>query len=207
MDYANATWRTSRTAGTVGAQPARPRNQAQTPDLMGILATNKITTAAALADFQDAITEQMQETRRKEAIGRRLRELRVRSPYTQEKVAELIDVSLRGYQKMEQSGGIKYENLEQLAELFHVDVDYFFQSEEQPVAADRLDQAIQLLAENQELMRQILRRLEAVAPPLSEAEARQAYEQAVADGERARRAPKRAAGKRSAATRSRPASS
>jgi transcriptional regulator with XRE-family HTH domain len=204
MNYANATWQASRTAGTVGTQPASPRNQGQTPDLMGILATNKITTAQALADFQDAITQHMQETSRKESIGRRLRELRMRSPYTQEKVAELIDVSLRGYQKMEQSGGIRYQNLEQLADLFSVDVDYFFQDDEQP-GADRLDEAIRLLHDNQDLMRQILRRLEAVVPPLSEAEALQAYEQAVVDGDRAQRAPKRAAGKRSAATRSRPA--
>jgi transcriptional regulator with XRE-family HTH domain len=141
---------------------------------------------------------------RKRRIGRRIRELRQQSPYTQEAMAKEIGVSLRGYQAMEGKGAVSYDNLDKIARLHKVELSYFYAD---GANGDRLDQAIQLLAENQELMRQILRRLEAVAPPLSEAEAIQAYEQAVADGERARRAPKPAAGRRSAGTHSRPASS
>ncbi len=74
-----------------------------------------------------ALEEASVDQERKQAIGRRMRTLRTRSPYTQEQVADILGITVRGYQKAEQTGMVKHERLERLAELYDVDVDAFYE--------------------------------------------------------------------------------
>lgn len=143
------------------------------------------------------------DTDRKIRIGRRIRELRMESPYTQEAIAQEIGVSLRGYQAMEGRGAVSFASLEKIAALHKKDLDYFYREDSPPA----LERAVELLEENQELMREILRRLAAVAPPLTEEDGLQAARQVVVDARKARRAPKRGTAKRAPSSPgSRPAS-
>lgn len=56
--------------------------------------------------------------------GERIKELRLARHLTQPAVAEAIGVTLRGYQKYEAGGGIKWDNAKALAKFFRVDPDY-----------------------------------------------------------------------------------
>lgn len=112
---ATGTWRSARTARTFPIGP--------TPDLMGLLAGNN---RDALKALHQAIEEQLATDDHKRRVGERLRSLRERSPYTQEGVADEIGVGLRAYQKMEQTGGVKFDNLQKLATLFKVEVAHFY---------------------------------------------------------------------------------
>lgn len=165
---------------------------AVTPDVLGLLRTPH------MSNEDDA----ERDAERKRRVGRRIRELREGSVYTQEAVAKRIGVSLRGYQAMEEKGAASFPSLQKIAAVHDVDVSYF----QEGVNGDRLDEAITLLRETHALMREIATRLDAVVPPLSEADALQAAKQVVADAEKARRAPKRGTAKRAPSSRgSRPA--
>lgn len=174
MKYANATATTARTMGTV-------RRAAGTPDLMTLFAESQ---ATSLAEFQEAIREHMEDIERKQLVGRRLRELRDRSPYTQAAIADAIGVQLRAVQKMEQTGGISYSNKQKLAELFDVDVSYFFPNDAgEPAANDQIERIESMLRANNTLLLEIVTRLDAVAPPLTEAQLRGFYELAQDDAD------------------------
>lgn len=58
----------------------------------------------------------MEEQRRKE-IGQRMKELRERSPYTQDDIAEMLGVKPRTYQRQEERGTTKFALVERLAEI------------------------------------------------------------------------------------------
>lgn len=66
----------------------------------------------------------------KQLIAQRIKRLRQQSPYTQEGIADRLHISLRGYQKWEETGGVRFANLEALAALHGVDVSYFYEGEE-----------------------------------------------------------------------------
>lgn len=111
------TWPNARTTGTVAPVEA-------TPDLMGLLGGHP--DLDSLRDLHAAIELYLSDQDSKRSVGQRLRDLREHSPYTQEAVADAIHVSLRGYQKMEQTGGISFANLQKLANLFKVDIGHFY---------------------------------------------------------------------------------
>lgn len=58
----------------------------------------------------------MEETQRLE-IARRIKDLRVRSPYTQPKIAAELNIGLRGYQKLEEKGTTSFERCEEIARI------------------------------------------------------------------------------------------
>lgn len=73
----------------------------------------------------------------KTEIGRRIAELRDRSPYTQERLAGELGLTLRAYQKLEQLGTTRYTRCEEVArahepwtskhpEWQHVDADWIW---------------------------------------------------------------------------------
>lgn len=62
------------------------------------------------------------EAERQKEIGARIRELRGRVP--QPVIAERVGVTLRAYQAWEAGGGIAWDNLVKLAEVFEVSEDY-----------------------------------------------------------------------------------
>lgn len=159
--FVAATWRRARTTHTVSSNPV------STPDILGLLAGG--TNRESLFELQRAIEDRLQDQEQKHRIGERLRTLRERSPYTQEAVADHIGVTIRAYQKQEQTGGVKYENLEKLADLFGVTVSYFY--EERPALSrdaqlDRIERKLNALlalgitagpeAEPEERMRALL---------------------------------------------------
>jgi transcriptional regulator with XRE-family HTH domain len=78
--------------------------------------------------FQGVIEEASVDQERKREIGRRVKRLRERSPHTQESLADLLGMTLRGYQKAELTGSISYTKLEKLAEIHRVaeGVDWFY---------------------------------------------------------------------------------
>lgn len=57
------------------------------------------------------------DAQRKAEIAARIKQLRVDSPYTQDKIAGLVGLGVRGYQKWEEAGSISHENAEKLAEI------------------------------------------------------------------------------------------
>jgi transcriptional regulator with XRE-family HTH domain len=73
-------------------------------------------------------------------IAERIRELRERSPYTQPVVAEKLDLSLRGYQKLEERGTTKWERCEEIAELYGVDPLWIWDGTEKEAAPDVMGQ-------------------------------------------------------------------
>lgn len=200
MTCTSSTWRDARTGRTVSASP--------TPDLIGLLTrAARRPDYATLVGLQEALTERVSEEAIKERRARLLRELRDRSPLTQEAVAERIDVSLRGYQKMEQTGGVSFSNLEKLADLFGVDVDYFFrEGQDEPVRdSDQLDRIEELLRANNDLMQQLVSRLDAAPAAPPESELVRHYELAQDDADRQPSAGKRTVGRTRPARRNRPA--
>lgn len=76
--------------------------------------------------------QELMDDQRKREIGARIRELRVDSPYTQQAVADRVGVTLRALQKWEQGRGITYENVERVANVFDVDVDYVLKGVAKP---------------------------------------------------------------------------
>jgi transcriptional regulator with XRE-family HTH domain len=120
LQYASGTWSNSNTAGTVS-------DKKPTPDLLRLL---KQAPAAPKRDelqaLMGAIEEFLTDDERKRRVGARLRDLRQHSPYTQEAIAEHIGVTLRAYQKMEQTGGMSYPNRVKLADLFKVDIGVLY---------------------------------------------------------------------------------
>lgn len=61
---------------------------------------------------------------RREGVARRIRELWEESGYTEEHVADTLGISISGFQKQKQSGGIRREHAEKLAELFGTTYEY-----------------------------------------------------------------------------------
>lgn len=86
----------------------------------------------------------LMDQQQKLAIGARIKDLRERSPYTQEALADRLGVSLRGYQRMEETGGIKYANVEKLAHVHEVDVDYILRGTLEKAPAPDLSRSDQL---------------------------------------------------------------
>lgn len=60
----------------------------------------------------------------------RIKQLREESPYTQEAIADLVGVKIRSYQKWEEGGGIEWDNLEKLADIHKVSVQWIHRGEE-----------------------------------------------------------------------------
>lgn len=70
------------------------------------------------------------------ARGERIKQLREESPYTQPVLAEKVGVTLRAYQRWEEGGGIEWDHLEKLAEIYGVDVQWIHRGEERGPAPD-----------------------------------------------------------------------
>lgn len=79
----------------------------------------------------------MDETQRLE-IAERIRELRERSPWSQAQMAEKLDLSLRGYQKMEERGTTKWERVEELAAIFGIEPLVLWQGRPRSATPDLL---------------------------------------------------------------------
>lgn len=62
----------------------------------------------------------MDEAHKLEIAGR-IRDLRERSPFNQQNVADKLGIGLRAYQKVEEVGTTRYERCEELARIFKVD--------------------------------------------------------------------------------------
>jgi hypothetical protein len=173
----SSTWRDARTGRTVSASP--------TPDLIGLLTrAARRPDYATLVGLQEALTERVSEEAIKERRARLLRELRDRSPLTQEAVAE-----------------------RKLADLFGVDVDYFFrEGQDEPVRdSDQLDRIEELLRANNDLIQQLVSRLDAAPAAPPESELVRHYELAQDDADRQPSAGKRTVGRTRPARRNRPA--
>lgn len=65
----------------------------------------------------NTLPDLMEELQRAE-IAARIRDLRARSPYSQQQVADRLGIGLRAYQKLEKLGTTKWERVQQLAEVF-----------------------------------------------------------------------------------------
>jgi transcriptional regulator with XRE-family HTH domain len=87
------------------------------------------------------------EERQRLEIGERIRLLRERSPFTQEDVAEVLGIKLRGYQKLEKEGTTKYERCAEVAAIHaewsahadgwqHVSADWIWDGVERQGAGD-----------------------------------------------------------------------
>lgn len=102
-------------------------------------------------------------------VAARLRELR--GPKTQPYMADQVGVTLRAYQEWEAGGGIKWANLQRLAEIHGVSEDYLLYGEQARQGPQtQLDRIETVLAENQAMMRDLLvfateRALGDVPPP------------------------------------------
>ena len=68
--------------------------------------------------------------KQQQAVAKRIKELRGLRPQPQ--MANEVGVSLRAYQEWEAGGGIKWGNLEQLAEVHGVTPNYILYGEEKP---------------------------------------------------------------------------
>jgi len=77
----------------------------------------------------------MDEQRRLEIAGR-IKELREQSPYTQPAIADRIGVTVRAYQKWEQTGGLTGEHLEELAKLHNVTPEFIWRGQERGPTPD-----------------------------------------------------------------------
>lgn len=65
------------------------------------------------------LSELMEEAQRLE-IAARIRQLREESPYSQQGVADKLNITLRAYQKLEQRGTTRWERAEELAGIYNV---------------------------------------------------------------------------------------
>lgn len=66
----------------------------------------------------------------KPAMGNRLRSYRLRANLTQEKMAELLDISIKHYSEVERGlKGLSVENLIKLSNLLDVSLDYLLKGE------------------------------------------------------------------------------
>lgn len=207
MEYVKGSWRDAENSATVGIQSrSRPLSA---PDLVELLnQATRTPKVAALIELQEAIDQHMSEAAAKEHRARLIRELREQSPYTQAAIAKRLNIGLRGYQKIEKTGGAKYETLSKLAVLHGVDVDYFYRGEngDQPApddasqileAASRIEQALE---RNHKTMQALLSRLAEAVPEAAVTDPLADYEQAQADADRLPPAGKRAAGQEQVAT-------
>lgn len=70
--------------------------------------------------------------------GLRIKELRASRHLTQEAMADLLGVTLRGYQEWEAGGGIKWDNVKNLAGQLGVEPDYLMNGPK-PETPDLLD--------------------------------------------------------------------
>jgi transcriptional regulator with XRE-family HTH domain len=89
------------------------------------------------------------EMERQLEVAARIRELRGQMP--QPKMADRVGVTLRAYQRWEAGDGIRWDNLERLAEIHGVTTNWLLYGDERPEGArsqlDRIEQKIdELLA-------------------------------------------------------------
>lgn len=66
----------------------------------------------------------------------RIKQLREESPYTQEALSDKLGITVRAYQAWEEGGGIKWENLENLAEIHSVDIQWIHRGQERGPTPD-----------------------------------------------------------------------
>jgi len=69
-------------------------------------------------------------------IGARIRQLRERSPYKQQAVADKLGIGLRAYQKLEEVGTTRYERCEELADIFEVEPMWIWEGRERGSTPD-----------------------------------------------------------------------
>ena len=109
VKFANRASHQAQTVGTLRALAREAAKEGTTPDLLALL------------------TEATVDADRKKRIAARLKELRELSPYTQENIAAKLNLSLRGYQKIEKTGGTSFPNYELLAAIHGVPVESLWQ--------------------------------------------------------------------------------
>lgn len=142
------------------------------------------------------LTQLMEEAERL-AIGERIKQLREQSPYTQPAMADLMGLTLRGYQKLEEKGTTIWDHAKTLAKIHDVDVQWIWTGREGGASADLADD----IAEIKAWMERIEKVLETLGGELSPGErataaarkARQAARKQRADTPAGTR-PKRATG-------------
>jgi transcriptional regulator with XRE-family HTH domain len=100
----------------------------------------------------------MKEAARRE-MGARIRELRERSPYKQQHMADKLSVGLRMYQRIEQWGTTEWERVQQIAEIHGSDPHWIWDGEENgstPDVIERLDGSSGQLARMEGKLDQLL---------------------------------------------------
>ncbi len=100
----------------------------------------------------------MEEAARRE-MGGRIRELRERSPYKQQHMADKLNVGLRMYQRIEQRGTTEWERVQQIAEIHGSDPHWVWDGEEKgpvPDVIGRLDGSSGQLARMEGKLDQLL---------------------------------------------------
>ena len=94
----------------------------------------------------------LMEERQRLEIAARVTQLRERSRWTQPDIAEMLGLTLRGYQKIEEKGTTKYERAEEIARIHGVDPDWVWDGAERSATPDVLGA---LSSTDSELLREV----------------------------------------------------
>jgi transcriptional regulator with XRE-family HTH domain len=94
-------------------------------------------------------------------MGARIRELRERSPWKQQHMANKLNVGLRMYQRIEQRGTTDWERAEAIAEIHDVDPMWIWSGEERKPAPDLIGQFDGSVTERLARIEDLLERMEA----------------------------------------------